>query len=278
MSTAETNYEMIEFDAEVITSTSNVMPLPSNVTKLPVTTSPVSPLDLPTEVFQEALNRRRANRSFLLQWIRQSLVDGIDYGSIETKRGLSKPSLRKSGAEKLKGLLNVTVHFPSLKETEQAILQGHTPEYLMVRCELRAQGRVIAEGTGARSLKQDYGDLNKALKMAEKSAHIDAVLRMAGLSEVFTQDMEDMPQQPEEPHPLSPPIERISSEQRKCLEKRIKDLGLSVERVNAWLRRAWKTELPDLPASKFSALWTNLNKWSTEQDEARLERQAIQAE
>jgi hypothetical protein len=58
---------------------------------------------------------------------------------------------------------------------------------------MSADGTVVADGIGARSAEQDYGDLNKALKMACKSAHIDATLRMAGLSEIFTQDLEDMP-------------------------------------------------------------------------------------
>jgi hypothetical protein len=59
----------------------------------------------------------------------------------------------------------------------------------------------VAEGVGARSLAQDYGDVNKALKMAEKSAHIDATLRLAGLSEVFTQDIEDRPIQDDDASP-----------------------------------------------------------------------------
>jgi hypothetical protein len=68
-------------------------------------------------------------------------------------------------------------------------------------------GQVVAEGVGARNLNQDYGDFNKALKMAEKSAHIDATLRLAGLSEVFTQDLEDRPIIEEEvaaPPPVKP--------------------------------------------------------------------------
>jgi hypothetical protein len=51
---------------------------------------------------------------------------------------------------------------------------------------------VAAEGTGARRIAQDSGDINKSFKMAEKSSHIDATLRVAGLSELFTQDIEDM--------------------------------------------------------------------------------------
>src|SRR5262249_44688461 len=54
-------------------------------------------------------------------------------------------------------------------------------------------GVVVAEGRGARHRDQDFGDVNKTLKMAQKSAQTDAVLRCAGLSEIFTQDLEDMP-------------------------------------------------------------------------------------
>src|SRR5262245_55609985 len=61
-------------------------------------------------------------------------------------------------------------------------------------CELvTANGTVVAEGRGARHRDQDYGDANKSLKMAAKSSQTDAVLRCAGLSEILTQDLEDMP-------------------------------------------------------------------------------------
>ena len=61
-------------------------------------------------------------------------------------------------------------------------------------CELvTASGVVVAEGRGARHRDQDFGDVNKCIKMVQKSAQTDAVLRCAGLSEIFTQDLEDMP-------------------------------------------------------------------------------------
>ena len=64
---------------------------------------------------------------------------------------------------------------------------------IILKCELHTgNGFVAAEGTGARRVDQDRGDINKSLKMAVKSAHIDATLRVAGLSELFTQDIEDM--------------------------------------------------------------------------------------
>jgi hypothetical protein len=227
-----------------------------------------SPLDLPTAHFQAGLNRRQENRQALIAWIRQALVDGIDFGSIPTKRGPSKPSLWKPGAEKITGMLGLMVTFPSLKDTEAAILNGVKPETIVIRCELKdATGRVLADGAGARSLKQDYGDVNKAIKMAEKSAHIDAVLRLAGLSEVFTQDLEDlMTSKDEVPQPddLNPSPERkISALEAQRLTKRIQQLQLQPPRVQSWIRRKWgHSHYSELTAEQFSVLWQNLDAWA----------------
>lgn len=247
-------------DGEVVTS-----PPPTAMT--PALTSP---LDLPTAHFQAGLQRRQDNRQALIQWIRAALVDGIDYGSIPTKRGPSKPSLWKPGAEKITGMLGVMVAYPSLKETEQALLTGFTLEHLLVRCELKdAGGRVLAEGVGARSLKQDFGDLNKCLKMAEKSAHIDAVLRLAGLSEVFTQDLEDQKGLGEEiPKPDDPsasPDRKISALEGQRLNKRITQLNLPPARVQHWVRRKWQiSHYHELTADQFAVLWKNLDLWAQE--------------
>lgn len=191
-------------------------------THTPIT---VAPLDLPGSEFRSGLDRRKQNRELLMEWLRTALVDGVDYGKVhiaskdkcEYARGgrvkecpnqyhWSKPSLFKPGAEKITGMLGMTVHFPSLAGYETAFLSGQQITQVMMRCELHdAQGRVVAEGVGARNITQDYGDINKSLKMAEKSAHIDATLRLAGLSEVFTQDIEDHPPHDDDPRDDSRP-------------------------------------------------------------------------
>ncbi len=152
------------------------------------------PLDMEPAAFRAGLDRRKENRKALMDWIRAALVENVDFGRIDTKRGKSKPSLFKPGAEKICGMLGIISTFPTLGEYEQCALKGIEIKSVVLRCALLdSRGVIVAEGVGARSLAQDYGDLNKALKMAEKSAHIDATLRMAGLSEVFTQDLEDLP-------------------------------------------------------------------------------------
>lgn len=193
-----------------------------------------SPLDADPEVFAAALERRGENRSALLRWVREALVDGVDYGSIPTKQGPSKPSLRKPGAEKICGMLGVSISLPTLHEYERAVLDGVEIKQIILRCHLvDGNGHIVADGVGARSVKQDYGDLNKALKMASKSAHIDATLRMAGLSEIFTQDLEDMPQQQQAPQSKR---RKISSEQVAELERLIEAGNVDATAVRQWAR------------------------------------------
>jgi hypothetical protein len=284
---------------------------PQPVSRSRSITAPVaSPLDLPTTVFQAALERRKTNRVALLEWIRAALVEGVDYGRIHSMgkskcqyaaKGMaeqcpdpkhwSKPSLWKPGAEKICGMLGVSVHYPTLQDYEQAALQGVDIKTVIIRCELRdATGRAIADGIGARSLTQDYGDLNKALKMAEKSAHIDATLRMAGLSEVFTQDLEDLQNQRQQgqgkerndrAETEAKPIGKQSREHHH-LEDRIKELKLDRERIKKWCQRKWGIEhFPDLTAAQYRELLTRLPGFAERmaaEAEASAEREATQPE
>ena len=231
----------------------------------------VNPLDLPAEQFRQGLDRRKANRAAMMEWVRCALVEGVDYGRIPTKRGPSKPSLWKPGAEKICGMLGITVHMPTLHEYERAALGGVALQHIIIRCELHdAQGRVVADGVGARSLKQDGGDLNKALKMAGKSAHIDATLRMAGLSEVFTQDLEDIAaqgnQQAVGPATAAPAAEDIISQsQHRRLEARIQELGLDRERVKSWVVRATRgrvQHLDQLTPQLYKRVDERLEEWA----------------
>lgn len=166
-----------------------------------------NPLDLSPEIFKAGLARRKENRAALMEWIRSALVEGTDFGKIHTVKKsecalgrrctnpyhFSKPSLFKPGSEKICGMLGVTPTFPTLKDYEDACLKGVKLATIMLRCEIQnTAGQVIAVGVGARDCGKDYFDINKSLKMAEKSAMIDATLRMGGLSETFTQDVEDM--------------------------------------------------------------------------------------
>lgn len=159
-----------------------------------VAISDASPFDVDPAQFKAGLDRRRENRTALMGWVRDALVDGTDYGTIKIGGRTAKASLWKPGAEKIAGMLNLTASFPNLTRYEDMAIEGKEIDLVILRCEIHnGSGSVIAEGIGSRSVKAEKGDVNKTLKMAAKSAFIDGILRAGGLSEIFTLDMEDMP-------------------------------------------------------------------------------------
>lgn len=245
-----------------------------------------NPLDLPAATFKEGLDRRKQNRAALMVWVRDALVDGTDFGKIhivsrskcqagsqcKNPAHFSKPSLFKPGAEKICGMLGLTVRYPTLPDYEKAALSGAKLSQIIIRCEiLDASGRVVADGVGARVIAQDNGDINKALKMAEKSAHIDATLRMAGLSEVFTQDIEDMIQRRETESiqqaeaELNTGFEGITKAQHQRLENRIRELGLDRTRVKDWMIKASRnrfTNFLELNQDFYQHLYSKLDQFA----------------
>lgn len=163
-----------------------------------------SAFDIDPEAFMAGLDRRAQNREALMTWIKNGLKEGRDWGKIHVvkrdkcDRGqycdnpyhFSKPSLWKSGAESICGMLGLRSTWPNLEDTMKRMEDGKAD--IVLKCHLlAADGSIISEGIGARNLGQDGGDINKALKMAKKSSLIDAALNL-GLSEIFTQDIDDM--------------------------------------------------------------------------------------
>jgi hypothetical protein len=145
-------------------------------------------MDSDPDSLDESLARRRKNRQALMDWLWGTLVSSVDYGQIKPSQ---KPSLWQPGAEKLCGYLDLTPSFPDAERYVNMVAEGLQIGDIVVRCFLTdANGRLVGEGMGAREREQTP-KLNDRIKMAQKSALIDAVKRCAGLSEVFTQDEAD---------------------------------------------------------------------------------------
>lgn len=164
---------------------------------------------------QRQLDAYAASRKQFIDWVYANLTAGVDYMLIHRSIGPrgnkrdcpkkadrtspacadcgGKATLCKPGAEKMCGLLQLRPRFARDRDTWEMLGGPETPGLVAVLCELIGpSGDVVAEGRGARKSDTDYGDVNKTIKMAQKSAQTDAVLRCAGLSEIFTQDLEDM--------------------------------------------------------------------------------------
>lgn len=291
--------------------------VPAEPLALPVTPSvahspapiSISPLDQPAEAFRLNLERRRQNREALIAWLKEALVEGVDYGSVHIvgkercplarqgrasecrdPRHLSKNALFKSGAEVLCSALGLTAAYPNLPAYEQAILAQQDIRTIMLRCELRdAQGHVVAEGVGARSVAQDYGDVNRSLKMCTKSAMVDATLRAASISALFTQDLESIPTedtfqgaalgiQPTSPattpspppksvprNPLATTNDLIGVQDLQTLRQAIADHDFHEQRVLNWLHKATKgkvARLEELPLPLVPTLFKKLDQWA----------------
>ena len=127
------------------------------------------------------------------QVIQNTLHQNHDYGIIP---GTNKPTLLKPGSEKILMMMGLRSEFEivdSTRDFEKGFFQ------YQVRCKLLKGDTVITEGLGAcntrekKYMKMDpYTMDNTVLKMAKKRALIDATLLVASLSDIFTQDLEDM--------------------------------------------------------------------------------------
>jgi hypothetical protein len=146
-------------------------------------------------VLRKQMVRDQEMRQVIDEYIKNNMVSGKDYGTINIKGKQSKPSLLKPGAEKFCGLFKIRPTFRQDLETLEML--GNTPGILAYVCDLvDSRGQVVGEGRGVAKTDPVHGsdfDINKQVKIAEKRAQIDAVLRAGGLSDFFTQDMEDAP-------------------------------------------------------------------------------------
>lgn len=127
------------------------------------------------------------------QVIRESFVEGHDYGVIPNT---DKPTLLKPGAEKILMLLGLRSEFDIVESTRD--FEKGFFEY-QIRCRLLHGDIIITEGLGTCNTREvKYRKLdpftldNTVLKMAKKRALVDAALLVGSLSDIFTQDVEDM--------------------------------------------------------------------------------------
>jgi hypothetical protein len=125
-------------------------------------------------------------RQDFIQKVTAICVEGKDFHVIQGKK-----SLAKGGAEKIASIFNWQAKFS--RDMEALEMLGNIIGLVAYKCTLEIKGKFVGEGRGAAVLSKNGSDPNKTLKMAQKSAYIDAVIRASGLSDFFTQDLEDMP-------------------------------------------------------------------------------------
>jgi hypothetical protein len=124
----------------------------------------------------------------------------VDFGVIP---GTKSPSLYKSGAEKVCMAYGLLQHFTTESKIEQYNKSGCF-FYFLVKCELvkianDGKEYIFTTGYGsANTAERRNGKnantpeaINACIKMAEKRSLVAAALHISGLSDMFTQDIED---------------------------------------------------------------------------------------
>lgn len=154
----------------------------------------LSPMEVGTTGLAQVMEEEAGKRKLITQYISKHMTSGADYGTIKFGGKESKPSLFKPGSEKFLSLFKLTARFE--KDTDTWEMAGSENGVFAYKCLLMSQsGAVVGEGRGVSKLTEKAGwTINNAVKIAEKRAQIDAVLRTGALSDFFTQDLEDMTQ------------------------------------------------------------------------------------
>lgn len=150
-------------------------------------------LSLIDSIDTNAVTRTLQKIAQFQQIIQSALKPSHDYGIIP---GCQKPSLLKPGAEKINMLMGCSTEYVIMDKTEDYDKGFFAYN---VKCIISRNGVLITEGVGncnsreKKYVNQDpYSITNTILKMAKKRSYIDATLSLASLSEIFTQDIEDM--------------------------------------------------------------------------------------
>ncbi|MBE5813437.1 MAG: hypothetical protein E7314_07345 [Clostridiales bacterium] len=171
----------------------------------------------------ELLQKNVKKISDLHSLIQNVLKKDYDYGIIP---GTAKPTLLKPGAEKICMLFELTPKYEFLQNIEDYSNNFFSYSF---KCSLYKNENVVSEGVGSCNSKEKryryllvnnlssnysgesekvqdkygnikyrienieiYNYINTILKMAKKRAFVDAILQVASLSEMFTQDIEDL--------------------------------------------------------------------------------------
>jgi len=120
-------------------------------------------------------------RQEFIEKVKAIMVEGKDFHVIQGKK-----SLAKGGAEKIASIFGWGATFEKDKDTLEAFDIKGLVAYV---CNLTKGDGLVGQGRGAATLAKNNNDANKTIKMAQKSAFIDAVIRTSGMSDFFTQDL-----------------------------------------------------------------------------------------
>ena len=145
------------------------------------------------EAMQELVERAEGARFVFESWVKRNLRPGIHYGTFPVDgQEIPRPTLLKPGAELVAILFNWRFHFAADLDSLQMYGLAPAGAFAYVCHVIDTDGRTVGQGRGVAELRETaMNNANKTVKMAQKRAMVDAILRCAGLSQWFTQDLDE---------------------------------------------------------------------------------------
>ena len=211
--------------------------------------------------------------------VQKTLKKDHDYGIIPGTG--NKPTLLKPGAEKILMLMGLTSEYDVIEKVQD--YDGGFFAFT-VKCTLSRGDIKVTEGVGHANTRErrytsgkqqdPYTLANTVLKMAKKRAQVDAVLTVASLSEIFTQDLEDYEEIPQQSPRSAQTQTRPQTQQKnsstnglatenqlKKLYAMSKELGLEKETMTAIMQERYgKASSKELTKAEASDLIEYLEK------------------
>ena len=220
--------------------------------------------------------------------VKGTLKEGHDYGVIPGTG--DKPTLKKPGAEKILMLMGLTSEYEIIER-----VQDYDAGFFAftVRCKLSHNGMLITEGVGHANTKErrytsvkkgkepqdPYTLANTVLKMAKKRAQVDAALTVASLSDIFTQDIEDMVvyneghQTQSRSNNNSTSVPKATDRQLNFIGKKATEKGISDAELNAFCQAQIGKNVDELSKKEASDLINALDSYQPPEPAATAERE-----
>lgn len=203
----------------------------------------------------------------------ETLKRGIDFGVVP---GTKRPSLYKSGAEKVIMAYGLMCRYSIASQMEQFDPKGGAFFHYLVKCDLvkgftQPNGEyhevVYANGFGEANTgesrngsKSGVNAANNTIKMAQKRAMVQAALAVSGLSSMFSQDMEDETTFNYKDMTEQSQSSIINSKQRERIYNVAYLAGMSVDQAKAWLSAEGYPVSTKITVAQFEEIIEKLQK------------------
>ena len=195
------------------------------------------------------------------------LVRDVDFGKVPKAK---TPSLFKAGAEKI--LLGYGLYYDVVLTDSY---KDHEKGYFYFEHTARAydqQGRIVRVGVGCANTAEKsngfatgFDTANSAMKKSKKRAVVDLALTLGGLSDAFTQDIEDENNEARASN-LQKDDDFINAKQTKRIFAIASTAGITVEKAKELLASWGYTSTKDIKVKDYDSVCERLENYNKEEN------------